>query len=162
MLHGSFTHSRVLAAPRQEVFAAYADLDVRRRWFRIPSDPESAHHELDFRVGGGELARGRFAPSGVPETVEYRSHFSDIVPDERIVYTSELRLNGGLRSVSLSSVELSDGTDGTRLTYTEHYVFVALTGDGSADRAHQEGGTRLQLNGLEAVLLQHARAAAEV
>src|SRR5437868_6857215 len=89
LLHGSFSHSRNLAAPPSAVFAAYADLAVRRRWFRIPGAPEAAHHGLDFRVGGGEVARGSFAPAGVSETIEYRSRFSEIVPDERLVFTYE-------------------------------------------------------------------------
>lgn len=154
VLHGSFTHVRSLPAPPQAVFAAYADLDLRRRWFRIAGDPEAAFHQLDFRVGGGEVARGRFAVAGVPEMIEYRSQFAEIVPDERIVYTYELRLDGRLRCVSLASVELAAEAAGTRLTYTEHYAFVALTGDGRADRAEREGGLRLQLNGLQALLLE--------
>lgn len=152
MLHGSFSHSRVLAASPKAVFAAYADLGVRQRWFRIPSEPEAAHHALDFRVGGGENACGRFSAAGVAETIEYRSQFAEIVPDARIVYTYELFIDGQLRSVSLATVELVEDAGGTRLTYTEHYVFVATTGDGSADRAEREAGTRLQLNGLHSAL----------
>jgi uncharacterized protein YndB with AHSA1/START domain len=150
--HGSFTHTRSLAAPPDRVFTAYSDLAVRRRWFRIPGDPADAHHELDFRPGGGEVARGTFAPSGVPERVEYRSHFFDIAPDERIVYGYEVVLDGRRRSVGLATVELEPEGGGTRLTYTEHYVLVAFTGDGSADAGEREGGLRLQLNGLQAVV----------
>jgi hypothetical protein len=66
-IHGSFALPLDLAAPRGRVYAAYADPALRRRWFRIPSTPEHAHHELDFRVGGHEIARGVFAPSGAEE-----------------------------------------------------------------------------------------------
>lgn len=151
-LHGSFTIARHLAAPPERVFAAFAELSVRRRWFRIPGPAGTALHELDFRGGGGERARGTFAPSGVPEQIEYRSWFHDIVANERIVYTYELLLDGVRRSVSLVTVELAPDGDGTRLTYTEQYVFTALTGDGRADMGEREGGTRLQLNGLAAVV----------
>jgi hypothetical protein len=54
-LHGAFTVERDLAAAPDRVYAAYADVSVRRRWFRMPGDPSRALHELDFRVGG----RGR-------------------------------------------------------------------------------------------------------
>ena len=152
VLHGAFTVTRVVAASPSRVFSAFADLSLRERWFHIPSTPEAAQHELDFRVGGGEIARGTYAPAGVPEHIEYRSRFFDIAADERIVYTYELLLDGRRRSVSLVTVELAADAGGTLLTYTEQYVFVALTGDGHADIGEREGGTRLQLNGLIAVV----------
>ena len=151
-LQGSFTQTRSLGAPPDRVYTAYADLAVRPRWFRIPSDPEAAHHELDFRAGGGEVARGTFAPAGVPEHVEYRSQFFDIAAPQRIVYAYEVILDGRRRSVSLATVELAPEAGGTRLTYTEHYVFVAYSGDGSADVGERKGGMRLQLNGLQSVV----------
>jgi uncharacterized protein YndB with AHSA1/START domain len=151
--HGSFTLPLDLAAPPDRVYAAYADPALRRRWFRIPSTPEHAHHELDFRVGGHEVARGAFAPSGVEERVEYRSTFCDIVPDERIVFTYGLLLDDQRRWVSLVTIELSprDGS-GTHLRHTEQYAFLVVTGDGTQDIAHLKGGTRLQLNGLAAAV----------
>ncbi len=161
LFHGSFSHSRSLPASPAAIFAAFADTAVRRRWFQIPSEPDGAHHELDFRVGGAEIARGRLAGAGLPETIEYRSRFVEIVPEERIIYTYELSLNGELRSVSLVSVELAPDAGGTRLTYTEHYVFTAFSGDGWHDRAERERGIPLQLNGLQAVIGagSHARGA---
>jgi uncharacterized protein YndB with AHSA1/START domain len=118
----------------------------------MPDEPGAGHHELDFRVGGSEIARGTFAASGVAEHIEYRSVFRDIVLDERIVLVYELLLDGRRRSVSLVTVELAADKDGTRLTYTEQYVFVAFTAHGSDDVAEREGGTRLQLNSLAAVV----------
>ena len=155
-LQGSFTHTRSLAAPPERVFAAYADLTVRRRWFRIPSEPDAAQHELDFRPGGGEVARGTFAASGVHERIEYRSHFFDIVPAERIVYAYETVVDGRRRAVSLATVELAPEPGGTQLTYTEHYALVAFEGDGSAEVAERHGGLRLQLNALQAVVQSSA------
>jgi uncharacterized protein YndB with AHSA1/START domain len=152
VLHGAFTVARGVAAPPSRVFSAYSDLALRQRWFRIPSEPGTAQHELDFRVGGGETARGTFAPTGVSEHIEYHAWFLDIVTDERMVYTYELLLDGRRRSVSLVTIELAADADGTLLTYTEQYVFVAFTGDGRADVREREGGTRLQLNGLIAVV----------
>ncbi len=46
VLHGSFTAERELPAPPGDVFAAYAELPVRRRWFRMPAgngDNDVAH-----------------------------------------------------------------------------------------------------------------------
>jgi uncharacterized protein YndB with AHSA1/START domain len=158
-LSGSFTVERELTAPPGRVFAAYADTRLRRRWFRIPGDPPDAHHELDFRPGGHEVSRGRFAPTGVAgteELIEYRSVFWDIVPDERVVFGYELVLDGVRRWVSLVTVELSGQPGGgTRLRYTEQYVLLAYAGDGSQDASHLKGSIPLQLNGLAAALLGH-------
>jgi uncharacterized protein YndB with AHSA1/START domain len=155
-LSGSFTVERDLAASPGRVFAAYADAGLRRRWFGIPGNPANAQHELDFRPGGHEVSRGRFAPSGEPaaeELIEYRSVFWDIVPDARVVFGYELVLDGVRRWVSLVTVELAGRPDGgTRLAYTEQYVLLAYAGDGSQDRAHLKGSIPLQLNGLAAVL----------
>ena len=56
------------------------------------------------------------------------------------------------RWVSLVTIELCPQDAGTHLRHTEHYAFLAWTGDGRHDVAHLKGGTRLQLNGLLAAL----------
>jgi uncharacterized protein YndB with AHSA1/START domain len=155
VLYGSFAVPFELGATPEAVFAAYADQDLRTRWFRLPGAPESRHYELDFRVGGQEIARASFAPAGVPgteELMEYHSVFLDIVPDRRIVRAVRFALDGVPRWASLITVEFAAAAGGTRLTHTEQYSFLAWTGDGSQDVAHLKGGTRLQLNGLAAVV----------
>src|SRR5215472_403038 len=118
--HGSFSLVRHIVAPPGYVFMAFSDLTLRRRWFRIPSQPGTVHHDLDLRIGGGEIASGTFAVADVPELIEYRSTFLDIQPDERIVYVYELLLDGRRRSISLVTVELApDAGAETELTYTE-------------------------------------------
>jgi uncharacterized protein YndB with AHSA1/START domain len=157
-LAGEFSLERDLAAAPAPVFAAYgADPALRRRWFRVPGDPSQAIYQLDFRPGGGEVSQSRFAPSGVAgteELIEYRSVFWDLVPAARLVLGYELVLDGVRRWVSQVTVELSarDGGAGTWLRHTEQYVFLAYSGDGAGDVAHLAGGTRLQLNGLAAVV----------
>ena len=154
-IHGSFAVERDLAAPPALVFSAYADVSLRRRWFRIPGSPADAHHSLDFRVGGSEVSRGVFAPLGdlgPEERIAYRSVFWDLVPASRLVFGYELVLNDVRRWVSLVTVELSAQAAGTRLRHSEQYVFLAYADDGAHDVAHLKGSTQLQLNGLAAAL----------
>lgn len=152
MLHGSFTVVREVRAPPPRVFAAFSDLSLRRRWFRIPGKQDEAVHELDFRIGGGEVMRGSFAPAGAVEELEYRSRFLDITVDERIVFSYEFLLDGSRRWVALVSVELSPHAGGTCLRYTEQYAFLVYTRDGSAEIGERRGSTNLMLNGLAAVV----------
>ena len=154
-LHGSFTVERDLAASPDRVYAAYAGVTVRRRWFRMPGDRSRASHELDFRVGGHEAASGAFAPTGdAEERLEYRSTFWDLAAGARIVFGYSFTLDGVRRWLSLVTVELSalPAGGGTRLRHTEQYAFLAYTDDGAQDLAHLKGSTNLQLNGLAAAL----------
>lgn len=145
-LHGSITIDVSLPATPDRVYAMFAELPARRAWFRIPSDPAAAHHELDFRVGGHENARGIFTKGQAPEELEYRSRFLDIKPHERIVTVYEFFLNGTLRWASLATVELTAEPTGTHLRHVEQYTYVTYTGDGQADLDHLQGGLRMQLN----------------
>jgi uncharacterized protein YndB with AHSA1/START domain len=152
VIHGSFTLPLDLAVPPDRVFAAFSEPSLRKQWFRIPSEPGASHYELDFRIGGHEIAEGAFAPSGVREHVGYRARFLDIVPDERIVFSYEVILDGRRRWVSLVTVELAPDGDGTHMSRTEQYAFLTSTGDGRQDVAHLKGSARLQLNGLSYVM----------
>jgi uncharacterized protein YndB with AHSA1/START domain len=160
-IHGSFTLTRQIAAPPETVFRAYADLSLRQRWFRIPGPRGSEHHELDFRVGGGEVMSGTIAAAGVPERIAYRSHFFDIVAARRLIFACELAVDGRRRSVALVTIELTPAGAGTQLTHTEQYTFVTVAGDGQDDIAEREGGTRLQLNALASAVERGAAAADE-
>lgn len=154
-IHGSFTVERDLAASPGRLYVAYADVSVRRRWFRMPGDPARAFHELDFRVGGHEAASGVFAPAGdAEERLEYRSTFWDLEEGSRIVFGYSFTLDGVRRWASLVTVELSalPTGDGTRLRHTEQYVYLAYAANGAQDIAHLKGSMNLQLNALAAAL----------
>jgi uncharacterized protein YndB with AHSA1/START domain len=150
VLHGSFELPFPLRVPPPRAFAAFADPEVRTRWFRLPG--RRGAYELDFRVGGGEVAGSTFAPAGADEQLRYRSRFLDIVADERIVLTYEFSLDGRRRWASLVTVEIAPDAEGCVLTWTEQYAFLVVSGDGRQDVAHLQGGVRLQLNGLAAAV----------
>ncbi len=147
VIHGSFTHTRTFAATPARIFAVFSQLELRRQWFRIPG--HSHGHELDFRVGGHEATSSTFAPSGVDELVAYRSQFLDIVANERMVFSTEVVLNGRRRSVALVTIELWPEGNETRLSYSEQYAILLPTGDGQADMGEKKGGTWLLLNRLQ-------------
>lgn len=149
--HGDFTLERHLDAAPSAVFAAFAEETIRRRWFRLPGARAAERHE--FRVGGGVDATSTFSlPGAAPERLAYHSHYLDIVPDRRIVFSYTSTVNDVPRWASLVTVLFADDETGCLLTWTEQVAFLARTGDGSDDFPHLRGGTALRLNGLAAVL----------
>ena len=140
-----FTIERHLRQTPAQTFRAFADPQLKRRWFGAPESWADAGLELDFRVGGSEVSVGR-DPSGTLH--EFRSRYHDIVDGERIVFAYDLLLEGRLLSVSLTTVELRPDGDGTRLVFTEHGAFF----DDLEDPAEREHGTGLLLDGLAAFL----------
>ena len=114
VLHHMFTHERRYPAPVDKVFAAWRDPQVKKQWFA--GDGE---HALDFRVGGTEAVHG-----GDGVDLVARSEYHDIVPDERIVYTTALYTDEVLSTVSLTTVRFVRDGDGTRLVLTEQGTFL--------------------------------------
>jgi uncharacterized protein YndB with AHSA1/START domain len=130
----------------QQTFQAFADPDLRRRWFRAPHNWTDTEWSLDFRVGGGELSAGR-DDQGTHHL--FRSRFHDIVDGERVVSADDMLLDGRLTSVSLTIVEVRpDVGSSTHLIFTEHGAFL----DGLEDPAEREHGTGLLIDGLDAFL----------
>jgi len=140
-IHGTFTLERVYDAAPARVFKAWADPAIKSRWFVGPSDWQLLERSIDFRVGGKERLSGRKG-SGIVSTFDAVYH--DIVPEQRIIYCYDMRLDDRHISVSLATVELKPEGAGTRLTMTEQGVFLDDYDDGGS----RERGTRILLEQL--------------
>jgi uncharacterized protein YndB with AHSA1/START domain len=141
--HATFTLERIYPASPARVFAAWADPAAKARWFAAPG----GEHELDFRVGGREVNRGRH---GDGPLLKFESHYRDIVQDERIVYSSTLHSEQTLTTMSLTTAEFAEADDGTRLVLTEQGTYL----DGHEDPTWRERGTADWLAALETELRQ--------
>jgi uncharacterized protein YndB with AHSA1/START domain len=133
VVHSTFTIERTYDRAPARVFAAWADPEIKSRWFG-GEDGAPAPIDMDFRVGGRESNRSE---PGADFQFAFDGLYHDIVPDERIVFSYDLSLGGALVSVSLATVELRATGSGTQLTYTEHGAFL----DGLDDPALREQGT---------------------
>lgn len=143
--HAAFTLERRLGHTPAQTYSAFADPALKRRWFANPGGWPDGEWSLDFRIGGEEVNRGG-AGSGVFR--DFRSRYHDIVEHERIVFAYDLRHDGRLLSVSLTTVEFLPDGGGTRLRFTEQGAFF---GD-AADAAARKHGTGKLLDALERFL----------
>ena len=147
--HGMFTLERTYAAPPAQVYSAWADPQLKARWFIGPEDWAQVKRELDLRVGGEELLVGRFANSG--RETRFTARYHDVIPGERLVYVYDMRLNGTLHSTSLACVELRREGAGTRLVFTEQVAFLDGT-PGTDGTAARERGTAAHLDRITRAL----------
>ena len=142
--HATFVIERNYDAAPSRVFAAWADAEAKGQWF----GPGEKDHELDFREGGRE----HFRATAGDAVYSYDALYEDIVADERIVYTYNMRRDGVRISVSVTTVELLADGAGTHLLYTEQGVFL----DGIDTPAEREHGTGEMLDNLGRALVQGA------
>lgn len=142
MQHGTLSISREIKCPRERVFEAWTRLEHRQHWFAGPAWTAIAR-SLDLRVGGCEVAHGRFE-NGV-ETV-YTSRFHLIEAPARLVYVFDMQVAGAPFSVSLAGLEFEVEHGWTRLTYTEQAFFLA----GDYGRDARLNGTNGLLDRFEA------------
>jgi uncharacterized protein YndB with AHSA1/START domain len=142
--HATFVVERVYDPSPGRVFAAWSDPAAKARWFAAAEDWETSAFELDFRVGGRELYRGR--PKGGP-LVTYEASYQDVVTNERIVYAYAMYVDEARISVSLATVEISPARNRTRLTFTEQGAF--FDGHEVPGQREQGMGTLLDALGTE-------------
>ncbi|WP_086819164.1 SRPBCC family protein [Allokutzneria sp. NRRL B-24872] len=139
--HSTFTLERTFPVPPAEVFARWADPKSKATWFAGPK----AEHELDFRVGGTEIAKG---VNGEGEPLVFEGVYREIVPDERILYCGVLRVGDTVATVSQSTVQFEAVAGGTRLLLTEQGAFL----DGHEEPEWRQAGCTSQLDALEKLI----------
>lgn len=137
--HGSFTVTRSYPAKPTRVFNAWANPEFKRKWFGAPKadNPEDI---FEFKVGGREYNAGKMGDDLYTFDVRYQ----DIIPDQRIVYTYDMTINGERISVSLATVEIEAEGAGTKMTVVEHGAFL----DGLDNVRQREEGTNALMDAL--------------
>lgn len=141
--HGTFTIEREFAYPPARVFAAWAEPKAKAQWFAGPSGQWTPiERRMDFRAGGAERVKGRFAAGRVSD---FQATYHDIVKDRRIVYSYDMFTDERKISVSLATIEFEPSGKGTKLILTEQGAFL----DGYDDAGSRERGTRGLPDNLE-------------
>jgi uncharacterized protein YndB with AHSA1/START domain len=139
--HASFTIIRNWKHAPERVFQAFATEEGKRKWFTGPPGFESHEKSFDFREGGRETLSGKH-PNGM--VTAFDCVYRDIVPNERIVYSYVMHLDGKKISVSQACIELTPENGGTKLVLTEYGDYL----DGYDDAGSREHGTNWLIDTL--------------
>lgn len=133
--HSTFSLEKIYPHSPRKVFAAFANPKTKRRWFAEGEGFTVSEYSLDFRVGGQEIVR--FQPVGGPK-MNNVTVYMDIVPQQRIIFSYSLDVQGEAISVSLTTIEFFAAGDGTRLLFTEQGAYF----EGEHGIKLREEGTR--------------------
>ncbi len=151
-IHSTFVIERSFPKSPERVFAAFADVAKKRRWFAEGPMHEVQEFNSDFRVGGAERLRYRFREGTPFKGVEITNQgtYQEIVPNRRIVSASTMAFGDKPFSASLVTVELVPTDTGTDLVCTHQGAFFE-GGDGPQIR---EAGWRTLIDKLATELSQ--------
>jgi uncharacterized protein YndB with AHSA1/START domain len=138
-----FTLTRDFTAPVERVWNAFADEQEKLAWWGA-GDAMVEHRDwaFDFRVGGRDVAEGKFHNGPVSR---YEATYTNIVEHNRFVTTYDMWLDGVHMSTSVATFEFETIPDGTRFTHTEHGVFFDQFW---SDAPNREVGSRGLLDAL--------------
>jgi uncharacterized protein YndB with AHSA1/START domain len=118
-LHATLVFERKLAAPVEEVFAAFSDPLKRAEWGAPSETAALIYDAADFREGGQDKFRcGSKADPNIHGVTQYL----DIVANTRIVSSETITVNGNRLCVSLTTLELAPDGNGTNLKNTTQLV----------------------------------------
>ena len=109
---------RTFDAPREEVFDAWTNPEVLKRWWAVGLDWETPLAEVDLREGGRYRLTMR-TPTGESHTVG--GEYSEISRPERLVYTwawEAEEANQVGTDETLVTVEFAEEDGGTRVVLT--------------------------------------------
>jgi uncharacterized protein YndB with AHSA1/START domain len=125
VVHNTFVLERSYRKPPEDVFAAFADLNKKRRWYAESRGLEVVAFDQDFRVGGVERLQYRFN-QGSPfpgAALVNEGRYQDIVPNRRIVTASTMDLADRRISATLVTFEFLPTDKGTDLICTHQGTF---------------------------------------
>ena len=143
--------SRRIRASRAAVYRALLDPDLVARW-RFPTGMTPTVHEFDAREGGRfRVSLTYDAPTDTGKTTAqtdtYHGHFSELVPDEKVVEVLEFETDAPEhQGVMTMTTTLADAGDGIDVLVVHEGIPIGVA------PADNQLGTRLALDNLAALV----------
>ncbi|MBV9592420.1 MAG: SRPBCC domain-containing protein [Actinobacteria bacterium] len=142
LARAEFTLTRDYPVSVERVWNAFANEQEKLAWWGAGDAIEPGEWIFDFRIGGRDVAEGKFHDGPV---TRYEATYTDIVEHVRFVTTYDMWLDGVHMSTSLASFEFDVTDEGTRFTHTEQGIFFDQF---EADARSREAGSRGLLEAL--------------
>ncbi|WP_058185481.1 SRPBCC domain-containing protein [Terracidiphilus gabretensis] len=150
VVHNTFVLERKFEQPAKVVFEAFSDPEKALRWYAADRSNEVTEFAQDFSEGGLQRMVYKMGPQtpfpGTP--LENEGRFQEIVPNERVVIASTMKIGGHRISVTQSTFELLPTAEGTELIFTHQGAFLP----GSDGPKMREDGWNTLLDRLTAVV----------
>ncbi|HRP11267.1 MAG TPA: SRPBCC domain-containing protein, partial [Terricaulis sp.] len=115
LAHATIVMERTYNAAPARVFAAWADVEARKRWSAPADNIQIVYEESDFREGGRDVSRC-IEPGNADHVAIV--HYLDIRSNQRIVFAESVAHGNANVSSALISVELTPAGAATRLNLT--------------------------------------------
>ena len=113
--HATIVMERTYSASASRVFAAWADVEARKRWSSPADNIRIEYEAADFREGGRDVSR-----CIEPGNADYVATvtYIDIQKDQRIVFAEDVTHGGKRVSAALISMVLTPQVSATHLALT--------------------------------------------
>lgn len=150
VVHATCVVERSIARPADAVFAALSDPDKIRQWMGGGAHSDLLEFHCEFREGGKQVLKYKMRP-GTPiagAVITNEVGFQHIVPGERIVTASTMRMGDRIFSASQVTFELVPSATGTDVIITHQGAFF----EGSDGPAMREQGWIALADKLAAVV----------
>lgn len=115
LAHATIVMERTYNASPARVFAAWSEVEARKRWSAPAENIRIAYEEADFREGGRDLSR--CIEPGNEDYVAAVTYI-DIKQDQRIFFVEDITHGKKRVSAALISVELTPKDAATHLLLT--------------------------------------------
>jgi uncharacterized protein YndB with AHSA1/START domain len=148
--HSTLVMERHLPASPAKVYQAFADPELKRRWFAEGEQHDVEEFSSELSQGATERLRYRFREDTPFAGLAICNHDTvlDLVPQQRIVSASRMDFGDACISLALVTTEFLGEAEGTRLTITFQGAFLP----GADGPEIREMGWNVHLDRLTALL----------
>jgi uncharacterized protein YndB with AHSA1/START domain len=152
VVHATCVVERSFSKPPSVVFAALSEPDKVRRWMTGGSQSELFEFRCEFLEGGKQTLKYKMGPETpiAGAVITNEGQFQHIVPGERIVTASTMKMGDRIFSASQVTFEVVPKENGTDLVITHQGAFF----EGSDGPARREHGWNVLADNLVSVIAE--------